>query len=450
MSKFYIEPEAVKASSKKICEASEEYLSKIAKISAIRDELAKAMKRYPQIDEALEISSRKADKAARRAFGSGEALYKIVETYNTSDEEVTVHEASEWERFVPSGDNGNDGGNGNGNGGGNGGSGSGTGGSGGTGGTGNGNNGQKDDGVRKMDAEYVDPTGKGNGQNPGEGILRGLDDPALRSLIAANPAATGLLAAGAGAGLYDSPFVNEDSGTLVGSPSRSNDVRHGQSYNPSTGQWEDNTQGSSLKDKVMDGDPKVKVLGKTYQGSLLHNGTGAETANGLAGGEAYVDAGKVEAHAELFASGRGVGLGAGASAVALALGASGHLGNDMAGVHGEAGVAVHKAGVEAEAGVGFDQNGNFRAGAKASAEYIGAEASGKVGADILGTDVDVTGSVNVGVGAHADVGFTDGTLKVDVGASLGVGVSVGVEIDISGTIDAVSGWAESALGWLGW
>lgn len=37
---------------------------------------------------------------------------------------------------------------------------------------------------------------------------------------------------------------------------------------------------------------------------------------------------------------------------------------------------------------------------------------------MLGTDIGVSGAVKVGIGAHAEVGYTDGKFKVDVGAAL--------------------------------
>lgn len=57
---------------------------------------------------------------------------------------------------------------------------------------------------------------------------------------------------------------------------------------------------------------------------------------------------------------------------------------------------------------------------------------------MLGTDIGVSGAVKVGIGAHAEVGYTDGKFKVDVGAALGVGVDIGFGY-ISGTVDAVAG-----------
>lgn len=61
----------------------------------------------------------------------------------------------------------------------------------------------------------------------------------------------------------------------------------------------------------------------------------------------------------------------------------------------------------------------------------------------MGTDLGVTGGVNIGIGAHAEAGLVDGKIKVDIGASIGIGVNVGFEVDPSGTIDAV---CDSATG----
>lgn len=65
------------------------------------------------------------------------------------------------------------------------------------------------------------------------------------------------------------------------------------------------------------------------------------------------------------------------------------------------------------------------------------EGTAAVGAQVLGTDVSGNVGVNVGVGAHAEIGLQDGKISFDVGASLGIGVSVELEIDFSGTMDKV-------------
>ena len=48
------------------------------------------------------------------------------------------------------------------------------------------------------------------------------------------------------------------------------------------------------------------------------------------------------------------------------------------------------------------------------------------------------------MGAHANVGYKDGKLSLDVGATLGVGASVKLEVDIGGTIDAVKDLGQAA------
>jgi hypothetical protein len=67
---------------------------------------------------------------------------------------------------------------------------------------------------------------------------------------------------------------------------------------------------------------------------------------------------------------------------------------------------------------------------------------------VAGVEANVTGKVGVGVGAHADVGLTDGKFKVEVGAYLGVGGSVGFEVDIGGAVDAVCGQAKAFWNWI--
>ena len=92
-----------------------------------------------------------------------------------------------------------------------------------------------------------------------------------------------------------------------------------------------------------------------------------------------------------------------------------------------------------------DAEGNFNptAHAKLQAEAILAEISAKGGAKVLGTDIGVKGSVNFGVGAHAEFGLKDGKFSMDIGASLGIGGSVKLDIDFSGTIDAIKGKAKA-------
>lgn len=123
------------------------------------------------------------------------------------------------------------------------------------------------------------------------------------------------------------------------------------------------------------------------------------------------------------------------------------LGDENLGLNTDAKVTVGKAEAKANATAqifGDDGKLDVQLGASAKAEAIAAEAEGSVGVNILGGEVGVSGSVNVGIGAHADVGYTDGVLKFDIGASLGVGVSFGAEIDVGGMVDSVCDAASSA------
>ena len=129
----------------------------------------------------------------------------------------------------------------------------------------------------------------------------------------------------------------------------------------------------------------------------------------------------------------------GASVAVAELSADGRLGlgenHNMLGVYGEADATALSA--EAQAGIHIGR-GDVYAGASAEADLV--KVSGSAGVTVLGTDVGVTGSLKVGVGAHAKVGYTDGKLKVDVGAAVGIGADVGFEVDVSGTVDAVTGF----------
>lgn len=126
---------------------------------------------------------------------------------------------------------------------------------------------------------------------------------------------------------------------------------------------------------------------------------------------------------------------------ALNVSANGTLGTDDIGVYGKGSADVLEAEAEASAKFTvFDEKGklDIQAGISASAEANLVEASGSAGVTVLGADVGVSGSVKVGIGAHADIGYVDGHLKVDVGAALGVGVSVGFDIDVGGLVDGVA------------
>ena len=159
------------------------------------------------------------------------------------------------------------------------------------------------------------------------------------------------------------------------------------------------------------------------------------------GHEGSISFGKLEGNAAAFIGWGGIGASIGGSFSALSAKERGYLGTEDANVYGEVSVDVGKIGANAGAGAGLlDADGNFdpKLYAGASAELIGGEISGKVGGEIAGVDVGVEGSLNYGIGAHANVGYNDGKFSFDIGASIGVGASVKLEIDVSGAVDAVT------------
>jgi hypothetical protein len=123
------------------------------------------------------------------------------------------------------------------------------------------------------------------------------------------------------------------------------------------------------------------------------------------------------------------------------------LGDEMLGFNTDVEVKAGDVGAKADIGAqiyGEDGKLDLQLGTSAKAEAIAAELEATGGVNILGGEVGVSGSVNFGIGAHADVGFKDWVFKFDIGASIGVGVSVGAEVDIGGMVDTVCDKAESA------
>lgn len=163
--------------------------------------------------------------------------------------------------------------------------------------------------------------------------------------------------------------------------------------------------------------------------------------------EGSVDVAKYETHASAYAGLLTAGGAVGASFTAFSATGLAELGDDNLGLYASGTVTAGKVGAEASGSIGlFDKYGNVNPNAEigVSAEAIGGEVSASAGAKVLGTDVGVTGSLNYGVGAHANVGFSDGKLSLDVGATLGVGASVKLDIDVSGTVNAVCDGAKAA------
>lgn len=136
----------------------------------------------------------------------------------------------------------------------------------------------------------------------------------------------------------------------------------------------------------------------------------------------------------------------GASFTALHADAQAQVGDDMFGAGASASVDVGKVSAKADVSAGIlDENGGLdpRLHASASAEAIAVEAKADAGVTVLGTEAKVEAGVNVGIGAHADVGYEDGVFSFDIGASLGIGASIALEVDVGGTIDAVKDGAKS-------
>lgn len=223
------------------------------------------------------------------------------------------------------------------------------------------------------------------------------------------------------------------------------------------------------KEELKDSKKKpFKVIDQkwSYTESAIHEGTilGSKDGSHIS---AEADVFKREIYAEIYGglyykdpqSGEKklrmtAGVSCGATITAFSTSAEAMLGNSNFGVYGKGNIDIGKVEGKADAVVGLrDAKGNFNPTvyAKASAEAIAAEISGKAGGKILGTDVGVKGSVNFGIGAHFEAGLKDGVFSVDVGASLGIGGSVKLEVDVSGTVKAAMGYAESAWNKLtGW
>lgn len=186
-------------------------------------------------------------------------------------------------------------------------------------------------------------------------------------------------------------------------------------------------------------DLKVAGVGTSGDASLfgLEGEIGLE---GIGGAEGSVDLFKLEGETSAYIGMLGIGASAGASFTAFSAEEKAYLGTEDLNVYEKVEVTAGKVGANVGASAGLiDKEGKFNPSAYvgASAEAIAGEVSGSVGVKALGADVAVKGSLNYGVGAHANVGIHDGKISVDVGATLGVGVSVKLDIDVSGTVEAI-------------
>lgn len=218
----------------------------------------------------------------------------------------------------------------------------------------------------------------------------------------------------------------------------------------------------------------IAAIGKsrTVEKSLLHDEAKGE--NGIMSGEYSYSVGKAEGHASIQAglyatsvdeNGNvtyhlepGIDAKMGVSVSLFEGEASGQIGVDNLNVHGKVSGSVLKGSLETEAQLGF-VDGKVAAHVSADAEAILVEGSAEAGVNIAGVDAKVKGSFNIGIGAHADVGFHDGKIKADLGLSFGLGASVSVEVDVGGLVDnvvdtgkkfvgAIQDVGECLFGWL--
>lgn len=177
-----------------------------------------------------------------------------------------------------------------------------------------------------------------------------------------------------------------------------------------------------------------------------------ETSGSIGGASGSLDLAKAEAKAEAYIGKGYMGASAGASFTAFSAEEKAYLGTENTQVFEKVSVEAGKVGAKAEGSVGlWDKDGKFKPNAYvgAKAEAIAGEISGAVGVKALGAEASLKGSLNYGVGAHANVGIHDGKLSLDLGATLGVGASVSVEIDVSGTVTAVAEGAKNAVSAVG-
>lgn len=214
------------------------------------------------------------------------------------------------------------------------------------------------------------------------------------------------------------------------------------------------------KDNPWYGDPKATILEAKaeakIEGSVLDGklSGSSEHAEGSLEGKVLTGEAHASAAAGLYVYSKdkdgnvvktfspGVSAEVGASASVLEGSAEGRLGlgenKNMLGVYGDVDAKVLSAEAKGKVAVNAHE---VYAGASAEANLV--KVSGSAGVAVLGTDVGVTAGVKVGVGAHAEVGYTDGKFKVDIGAAVGVGFDLGLEVDVSGTVDAVCDIASS-------
>lgn len=185
---------------------------------------------------------------------------------------------------------------------------------------------------------------------------------------------------------------------------------------------------------------ETKLWGIGTSGSLYALGADGEFQGEHSGGEWSAKLGELAGDASAYIGTMGIGATIGAGITIFSAEGEAFWGSEDTQLYAKGGVDIGRAEAEASFGAGLvNEDGKFDPDLHAnfSAEAIAGEISGSVGGKALGTDVALEGSLNFGVGAHADFGFQDGKLSLDVGASLGVGASIKLDIDVSGTVNAI-------------
>ena len=258
-------------------------------------------------------------------------------------------------------------------------------------------------------------------------------------------------------------ILNKAGSGLTSTDKKVNDFLESKNYRTSvkgTGYSDDAMTDDEWKKKYGKklGNLYEKTVGVTGSVSLLEGSISGATEWGK--GSVTAKVGNAEATAKLSAGlyvvdqnnnrklSPGVNAKVGASVSALDINAEGQIGSDMIGLYGKGEVSALSASANAELGLGM-VDGQFQASASASAEAILAEAGVSAGMNVLGGKVGGSAAINVGVGAKANFGYTDGVVKCELGASLGIGVDLSVEIDIGGMAETVADGVTSAWDDLG-
>lgn len=179
---------------------------------------------------------------------------------------------------------------------------------------------------------------------------------------------------------------------------------------------------------------------------------GGEYKNGAVSADGSISFGKSEVHGSfqggLYATKvdkdgnvsyhlePGVSAKAGASYSLMEMKGGVQYGSDDLNGHVKGEVSVGKASGEGEFQFGMI-GGKPQAHVKLDAEALAFEGKVTGGVTVAGIEANATASLNVGIGGHFDAGWHDGTLSLDVGATVGIGGSIKVEVDVSGFVDNV-------------